>query len=440
MIQLPRSTAVGIVGDCYNFLAPATDHLVTLTNVELESITVNQSAGHVYDLERLTTWFTETALPFWATTGFDSANGHFVECLALDGTPELSGQLRTRSAARQIYVFAQSTCLGVAPHDGLEKAETAFANLRKCAWVTGERPGYARAFNRFSGQIIDPSRDLYDHACVLLALAWLLKATSKEIYRVHITETLHAIDTTLNADHAGWAEDSESTLPRRQNPHMHFFEACLALVEVTGDPAHVARAGELFGLFKSHFYDSSAQVLREYFGPAWEVNDTYGSGKLDPGHMAEWVWLLRRYEAFASAGVDVYCEKLLHAAQTLGTDPESCFLVDEVSAGGLILKSSRRLWPQAEFIKALIAQSRATGEISYMDHANRVGKELFRTYLANTPTAGTWRDCFDLRGSPNATIIPSSSNYHLWTAVAELLTLPPVDLSPLNSASCSHLG
>jgi mannose/cellobiose epimerase-like protein (N-acyl-D-glucosamine 2-epimerase family) len=382
---------------------------------------VSEGTGRNSDLKKLTTWFTEKALPNWATTGFDETSGHFVEGLSLDGTAETSGQLRTRSAARQIYVFAHSTCLGVAPADGLAKAETAFRNLRAIAWIAGNRPGYARAFNRFTGQVTDPSRDLYDHACVLLSLAWLLKATAKDIYRQHISETLDAVDLTLAASHSGWAEDSENTTPRRQNPHMHFFEACLALVEVTGEPVHVARTDELFCLFKSRFYDVHIGTLREYFGAAWEVDDAHGSDRLDPGHMAEWVWLLRRYAAFALVDVNHYCEKLLGAAQALGKDSNTCFLVDEVSSQGVILKSSRRLWPQAEFIKALVAQYQATGDISCIGHANLVAKTLFETYLVQTPKAGTWRDCFDLGGNSIATTIPSSSHYHLWTAVAELL-------------------
>jgi mannose/cellobiose epimerase-like protein (N-acyl-D-glucosamine 2-epimerase family) len=373
---------------------------------------------------RLTTWFTDKALPTWATTGFDKDSGHFVEGLALDGSPETSGLLRTRSAARQIYVFAHSASLGVAPADGLAKAEVAFHNLRTCAWIGGDRPGYARAFNRFTGQVTDPSRDLYDHACVLLALAWLLKATAKDMYRGHIAETLDAIDITLAAQHGGWAEDSENTSPRRQNPHMHLFEACLALVEVTGEPPHIARAAELFALFKSRFYDQDIDALREYFGPGWEVSDAYGSGRLDPGHMAEWVWLLRRYTMLTSADVSDFGAKLLSAAQTLGKDTQTCFLVDEVSPQDAILKSSRRLWPQAELIKALLAQSQATGNIAYLEHANRIAATLFETYLAQTPTNGTWRDCFDLKGNAIGTSIPSSSHYHLWTAVAELLARP----------------
>jgi mannose/cellobiose epimerase-like protein (N-acyl-D-glucosamine 2-epimerase family) len=380
------------------------------------------SAVHVdCGLERLKQWCVVDALPYWATTGYDESQGHFVEGLALDGTPESSGGLRTRSAARLIYVFAQGACLGVAPVDGLAKAEIAFRNLHKCAWQAGEKPGYARAFNRFSGHITDPSRDLYDHACVLLALAWLLKATGKEIYRFHITEVLYAIDTTLAAPHGGWAEDSENAIPRRQNPHMHFFEACLALVEVTGDPAHIVRATELFNLFTMRFYDTRIRALREYFGPAWEVDEAYGSGGLDPGHMAEWVWLLRRYAAFSANDVGDVCASLLHAAETLGADPRSCFLVDEVSEQGAVLKGSRRLWPQAELIKAHIVQHQATGNTTHLHQANRIASELFKTYLAQTPKAGTWRDCFDLDGHSIGATIPSSSLYHLWTAVAELL-------------------
>ncbi len=385
---------------------------------------MNEVQSRVTGLTQLKKWFIDDALPRWATTGFDEHSGHFVEGLELDGTPDTSGQLRTRSAARQIYVFAQSASLGVAPIDGLAKAETAFANLWKCAWISGERPGYARAFNRFTGQVTDPSRDLYDHACVLLALAWLLKATGKDMYRARIDETLHAVDVTLAAPHGGWSEDSEGTTPRRQNPHMHLFEACLALVEVTGESAHKARASELFSLFKSIFYDFHIEALREYFGPAWEVGDTYGSGRLDPGHMAEWVWLLRRYAAVESADVNRLCKNLLHAAQTLGADTKSGFLVDEVSGQGAILKSSRRLWPQAEFIKALIAQYQGTEDIAHLHLANEIAQQLFTTYLAQTPKTGTWHDCFDLNGNSVATSIPSSSHYHLWTAVAELLAAP----------------
>ncbi len=378
---------------------------------------MNQVSG----LSRLTAWFVSDALPCWLDAGFDGVNGHFVESLALDGTPETTGVLRTRSTARQIYVYAHAHVLGIAPAGALEIAERAFGNLRKLAWIDGAMPGFASTFNRFTGKVVDPLRDLYDHTCVLLALAWLVKATGNPTYREHIAETLLAIDHTLCADHGGWAEDSNGTLPRRQNPHMHFFEACLALAETTSEKIHIERATQLFALFQTNFFDHELGTLREYFGPRWEVADEFNSDSLDPGHMAEWVWLLRRYQRLVPAiNVDPYCEKLLNTAQNLGIQPGGIFLSDEVSAQGEFLKSTSRLWPQAELIKAHVMQFTSLGNAENLSRADAVANQLFKAHLAKTPK-GTWRDCLDTSGANIARTIPASSAYHLCTTVAELV-------------------
>ena len=376
-------------------------------------------------LARLVKWFVGDALPRWVGSGYDDVQGQFLECLAVDGLPESSGLLRTRSAARQIYVYAHAHALGVGPLGGLERAERAFANLHDRGWISVDRPGYARSFNRITGALVDPVRDLYDHACVLLALAWLFKATGRSLYLQHIENTLEAVDTTLSADFGGWAEDSKKTLPRRQNPHMHFFEACLALMDVTGETIHRKRSDALFALFETRFFDLRMRVLREYFGAAWEIDETSGSQRLEPGHMCEWVWLLRKYAAMTSVPVEPYCEDLLHFSITTGTGGHMRLLVDEVTDQGDVLKKSRRLWPQAELIKAHIMQFDAKGNASHLRQADAVAAELFRTYFAETPT-GTWRDCFDLEGRSLATIIPASSHYHLWTVVSEILLRPKI--------------
>jgi mannose/cellobiose epimerase-like protein (N-acyl-D-glucosamine 2-epimerase family) len=371
-------------------------------------------------LAKLVGWFIHEAMPVWATSGFDDLAGHFVESLELDGAPERQGLLRTRSAARQIYVFAHAHALGVAPSGTLQKSERAFANLHSQSWIEGNAPGYARSIDRFTGAVVDPVRDLYDQACVLLALAWLFKATGRQIYNQHIDDALSAIDGTLAAPHGGWAEDSENALPRRQNPHMHFFEACLALVEITGEQRYMARADELFRLFEIRFFDRHIGALREYFGPRWEVSDAFGSDRLDPGHMAEWVWLLRRYARLSSVDVDDICKQMIHWAEAFGLSDGGMFLVDEASPKGVPLKASRRLWPQAELIKAHVAQFAAHGDRRHLQKADNIAAALHASYLSETPI-GTWRDCFDLDGRPIAKSIPSSSHYHLWTAVADLL-------------------
>jgi mannose-6-phosphate isomerase len=365
-------------------------------------------------LARLRSHFVDTVLPRWLETAFDEPSQQFVEGLELDGTPDTSGIVRVRTAARQIYVFAHAHSLGVAPDGAIAKAEAAFENLRRLAWSNDGPRGYASAINIRLGSVVDFRRDLYDHACVLLALAALSKATGKPCYRHAVAELIEVLDTTLNCRFSGYAEDDIGTVPRRQNPHMHLFEAFLALWEARPDCRHAARAGELYLLFQARFFDEKSGLLREFFGPGWEVSDDFGSDRLSPGHMSEWVWLLGRYESLS--GRDLSEEKRkLFAAALLGKAGNWPFLMDEIDPSGTVLSNQRRLWPQAELLKAYLSVGNA-GSIG----AHEVASALFESYLTDTPL-GTWRDCFDLEGHPMARTIPGSSLYHLWTAVAECI-------------------
>jgi mannose-6-phosphate isomerase len=374
-------------------------------------------------LARLKTYFIDTILPNWLAVAFDEEAGQFVEALDLDGAREKTGIVRVRSAARQIYVYAHAAALGVAPADALAKAERAFESLHANAWTACTKTGYMSAFNMRTGEITDRRCNLYDHACVLLALAWLSRATGNGRYAQHIAETVRAIDTTLAAPFGGWAEDDEGSLPRRQNPHMHYFEACLALWETGHGGRYAARAGEIFSLFRSRFYDQEIGTLREFFGPAWEISDAFKSGRLDPGHMAEWTWLLSRYEKLAWSDLSALTVSLMDTAIRLGRTRTAPFLVDEMSVDGTPLVNRRRLWPQAELLKAYIVRAAQEGGHDYGQTADRIASLLFETYLARAPH-GTWRDAFDLDGNFIATQIPGSSLYHLWTVVAELYALP----------------
>lgn len=88
---------------------------------------------------------------------------------------------------------------------------------------------------------------------------------------------------------------------------------------------------------------------------------------------------------------------------------------------GTPLVSRRRLWPQAELLKAYFMRATLEGGGSYRQAAEDLADALLKTYLAETPAA-TWRDCFDIEGGFTATSIPGSSLYHLWSGVAELIS------------------
>jgi mannose-6-phosphate isomerase len=370
-------------------------------------------------LDRYVSWLTDQALPFWGDKGHDSASGFFWERLNFDGRPDRAADLRIRVQARQIYVFAHAAVLDLAPRQAcLEIAGQAFDRVRAAAWAPDGSPGWVHCI-ALDGRVVDARRDLYDHAFVLHALAWMAKATGEPRYGRWAAETLTYIDQALAAPSGGWAESDRRETPRRQNPHMHLLEACLALAETGTDPRQLARAGEIFGLFRCRLFDEDAGVLREFFGEHWHVGETWGSERLEPGHLMEWVWLLRRYARSSGAEVDELCRRLFDAGVRLGRDGASGFLVDEVDSAGRCLLERRRLWPQTEYLKALLVQFQATGDPALYEEAVALVDRLLASYLGDV-VPGCWRDQFTLDGRLTAEFIPASSLYHLFAPVVEI--------------------
>ena len=365
---------------------------------------------------RWESWFAEAALPFWRERGWNPATGLAYERLDLGGVPDRDSPLRVRTQARQIFALAHAERLGVA-RGAQTEAEAAFAALLPRARAPDGHAGWVHVLAA-SGAVADPSRDLYDHAFVLLMLAHLHGgglAVDDELAAV-----LAALAAVFEAPHGGHAETGAGGTPRRQNPHMHLFEAFLALFEETGDRRFLARADALYELFRTRFVDAEAGIVREFFATDWSLLPDDGSDWLEPGHLMEWVWLLRRYARHRPVAVDTLCARLFARGEALGRQPPTApFLLDAVAANGTVLTASRRLWVQTEYLKALLVQARATDDAALAERCRRVSDALFTTYLGETP-AGTWRDRFGADGALAVDHIPASTLYHLLGVLTEL--------------------
>ena len=373
-------------------------------------------------VKRYLAWLREAALPFWLDGAADEA-GMFHETLTAAGAPE-RGILRLRTGMRQVYVFAHAAQLGFVERErGVALAVRMVQRLRAVAWARDGRPGWAARFGR-DGTIVDGRHDLYDQAFALLALGHLAEVTGTRRYADWIDETVAVVDA-LQAPHGGWFQSDLIDLPRSQNPHMHLFEASVALFETTGAVSHLARAGEIFGLLRERFIDPETGLLTEFFGSAWERGAGFQSERLDPGHMMEWTWLLRRYQRATGVSVDRLCESFFGHAVCLGLVSPG-FLVDEVDAQGRPLVDSRRLWPQTEYLKALVVQAGVAGlgapRAALLAEADGLADRLLASYL-DTGVPGLWCDRFSLDGTPVAAGVPASTLYHLLASAAEILHL-----------------
>lgn len=353
----------------------------------------------------------EHSLPLWSTEGWDSVAGGFVERLDYGGKGDLIAPRRVRVQARQIYCYAKAAHIGWYPA-GREVSLKGLDYLLDRAKNPDGRPGFVHLLAP-NGTVVNSLRDSYDHAFVLLALATVYRLTGDAQVRAEFEEALAFLDSCLRSPNGGFLEGLPPTLPRRQNPHMHLFEAMIELFDATHELSYQNRAGEIFSLFALNFYNSRYEVLGEYFEEDWSQIEPIC---VEPGHQAEWVWLLKNFERITGCPTVGYRETLLASALRYRDDQTGC-LVDEGNRMGLITKASRRCWPQTEIAKAWIAQAEAGSEVAALQ-AREALVRLQQHYL-NHPVAGGWYDQFDASGRSLVDFIPASSFYHVLCAVAE---------------------
>ena len=359
----------------------------------------------------LKSFIVERSLPLWSEEGWDGKTGGFVDRLDADGRADRLAPRRTMVQARQIYCFAKAAQMGWYA-DGKTIALKGLDHLLCKAKAPDGQPGFVHKLDE-DGTVLDPRRDTYDHAFVLLALATVYSLDRDAQVRSEIDAALSFVDNRLRSPHGGFAEGFPATLPRRQNPQMHLFEAMIALFDATHDFAFQQRAGEFFALFMANLYDKQQQALGEYFEEDWSRIEPV---VVEPGHQAEWAWLLKGFERITGCPTARPRGELLASALRYQDATTGC-LVDAGDAAGNITQHSRRLWPQTEIAKAWIAQAES-GEEGAEDKARKALARLERDYLP-PPLAGGWYDQFDRYGNSLVATIPASSFYHVLCAVTE---------------------
>ncbi len=365
---------------------------------------------------RLESWIKNDALPLWLERGIEPKTNANYERLTPAGVPDLESSTRVRVQARQAFFFA------AAYHRGwCEQGKPVAKNLLTFVHNVAAHPtaggGYTHLLdNNFV--VVDTKQDLYDHAFFLLANAWCYRAFNEQSYLDEADKLIAHLDAHFGSAVGGWIEGDYAYACRRQNPHMHLFEAFLALYDATGNAKYLARVGELFALFQSHFFDETHGVLFEFFDDSWTRLPNAKGDTVEPGHMMEWVWLLDWYHRRTGRPVAHYTKALYARGLEIGMD-KSGLLFDAVSYTGDVIDRNKRCWGITELIKASLVQIRE-GNPNAEAIAVKGVDDLFTYYLcASTP--GSY---VDQRGANDEVVVdvaPASTLYHLIVAAMELL-------------------
>lgn len=359
--------------------------------------------------ERLKQWCIEKALPFWAETA-RFPDGSWVEHLHLDRTPDRLAERRWRVLARQVYVYAKATKLGW--YDGEEIARSTYQVMQDKGLNLLIEGAYVHRILPDS-TITDSSHDFYDHAFYLLASASLYELTKEERYLFDAYDIRTFVDRQLGANSGGWHE----SLPmkkdglRRQNPHMHWLEANMALFKASEEDADLKPTHTVYTLFKQSFFDPQTHCIREFFVMDWQAAPSPKGDSAEPGHAAEWIWLLAEYEKLSGVKTDQFSTDLY---ETLHRQ-RGPYLNDEESATREVRRETKRLWVQTEVIKAHLAMAER-GEPGAADCAAALIDGLFGLYLNSD---GTWNDQLNACGVNVAKTIPVSTFYHILCMATE---------------------
>ena len=357
-------------------------------------------------------WLFHAALPLWWYAGFDRNARCFFESLGPDGRP-LSGLRRVRAQARQTFVYAAAGRLGW-PGPWREAASAGAKVLtERCLLKHGGTPHLLGD----DGNAHDARPDLYDAAFVIFALAHAGRALERD-------DLIGASIALADWVHETWAHplgglregDVAPTPPRRQNPHMHLFEAMLALYEITGDARHLERARAIATLVRTRFISPRWNALLEFFNDDWTPRDGDEGRITGPGHQFEWAWLLSCYRGASGEDTSDLIARLHAHGETHGVDAAG-FAVDETWADGGVRVSTSRLWPNTERLKANLVLFEESGSEAHAAAALQACEAL-KAYL--TPQ-GFWRDRRQIDGGFIPEPAPASSFYHIILAYAELL-------------------
>lgn len=356
-----------------------------------------------------------SAFETWTSRAWDATHGGFVESLTLDGQQGINAERRVRVQARQIYSFARAVSLGwsdskaakVLVEQGLNYLDST------CRHPDG---GWVHRISG-TGEVLDDTRDLYDHAFIMMAGAAAYEATGEHLGLDIAARALEFVDQNLtDNEHGGYFESLPPSPLRRANPHMHLLEAFLTLYQATQDKTHLDRATEMVTLFERHFFDPENDILREYFSQDWSPAAGEKGLLFEPGHHYEWATLLAMHQRESGRDTLSWQRRLIATADRAGRDTQSGFAHNCALPDRVVLDDKRRIWHQLEMFRTRLIHpdSAAPGT------ADRLFTALKAVYFDPMPT-GTWLDETDAEGQATSKAIPASILYHLVTAFTPAL-------------------
>ena len=358
-------------------------------------------------------WAETLALPLWATAGYCNKAAVFHERLTFEGRPLEPPARRLMVQARQIATYCRTSLIGL--YRTPFALDACLDRIIQLYRSPDGAPGYVFSISQ-DLKPVDLTRDLYTHAFVLYALAWMYRLTTSSHILKLADEILEILDrhfTQPDGSLADTAPPQDSV--RRQNPQMHLLEAYLAMAEATGKECYFNRASALVSFALKRFLEPHSGLLIEEFRADWSPWRSHGQNRVEPGHLYEWAWLLREHEKLCGVDQSPVTDRFVTFASTSGCNQANGFIFDAVTETGRPLEDNFRCWPHTEAVKALYAEAVAGRPVFAAEAENHMTRLLSMFTPVNLN--GGWVDRLSRDFVPAVDHMPASSLYHIIGAI-----------------------
>jgi len=353
-------------------------------------------------------WLKNSVLPLWLEKGIDASNGSFVEALAFKDASPMDLPRRSMVQSRQIYSLRLASEMGLVEKSRVQEI---VARATKFLLMHYSLPsgGFIHSATA-QGVAENRTPDLYAQAFALFGMAhsFALNPTPE------IEERAKNLVNYLNRERAlpqgGYTELTKEGVLFEANPHMHLFEASIAWMSVSQDPAWRFLADSLLSLCMKKFVDAKTGGLDEHFDEHWRPLQSHRGSVLEPGHHYEWSWLMSKYERLTGVNLQDVRGNLFELSERYGVCPERKVVYDEIWSDFYPKTKSSRFWTQCERIKCAADR----GDV----HAAEEGMEVLLKYF-ETPIAGLWLDRMSEDGTFKSENAKASSLYHIIGAISE---------------------
>lgn len=384
----------------------------------------------------------ERLLGFGARAALDEGGFGYLDA---DGRVDQTRPRELYVNARMTHVFSLASLAGGCP----QASELAAHGVHALTGLfhDDDHAGWFRSIGA-DGLPRDGSKTNYDHSFVLLAASSalaadvpgasdLLAATKQVILDRFWRDSEGSCVESYDRD---WSAIEDY---RGANSNMHAVEAFMACADVTGEQVWRERALSIAERIIRGATIANRWRMPEHFDSSWSPDLEYNAHqKADPfrpygstpGHWLEWARLLIGLDRGSSRSVPWLTEaatRLLDEAERAGwaADGRPGF-VYTLDWQDRVVVDARMYWVIAEAVLAADAVSRATGDTSVRDRADRWWTEIESRFVDRE--RGSWIHELDPNGDQSEVIWSGKPDvYHAYQAVL----FPDLPLAPSSAAA-----